>query len=531
MYGDEREDEFWDLSGYVKKSEPSKTCGEMQRREARLAEVHFSANEKTLKSDGYAPIALPSRGGYGIPVRPRDEITHTESYVPSHPLLLSVSIAHKSSDQSFYRLFREDARRYHGERGKAPCAPYVPFFSYVPQFSQLLSSQRAYYLYFRDELERGGAPRADEAYFMLYVYELLNLTDVIEPRTVCSRLAFAWCTYRDSFPRMDKYLAQWIFDLCLLYRLPPPTAELSSILPHVLRASTVPEFYLGDVTGDNGGSVSALALSLSSYDYRAHKCGKEHAELFDTHMTAAMRQVLPLLLDAEKKEARDEVRHLAFTAFGGSICAHNLRAQIELDYRPFGLSHTLGACVTAAIKYVENALRAHLCIRNRLRITELAPAVQSVLDGYIASALPKKTKVSAKAPDDTPYRALYEASEVGISFSRADEIEQSSWDNARLLGAEEELPCETVQVPCEQRAVSSEDETVLSSDAVRYLAALLECKEKVTHEARLVEEVNAYAELQLGDVLLLPSASVFGAFELIEDYREDAEKWIREKSE
>ncbi len=530
MDKDTREDDFWDLSDYVRKSEPTPMQKPPTGRDVHLTEVRFGeapSAEKPLRSESYAPIALPSRGAYGIPVRVRDEITHSESYVPDHPLLLSVSVTYKSSEGSFYRLFREDARRCHALRGKAEEAPYTPFFSYVPQFSQLNAAQKAYYLYFRDELERGNPIRTDEAYLMLYVYELLNLTDVIAPQTVCDRLAYAWSAYREKLPRVDKYLAQWLLDLCLLYRLPPPSAQLSAILPFVLRASRVPEFYLGNVSNPSDGSVLALALSLSAYDYRAHKCGSENSELFDTHMTAGLRRVLPLLLEADGNGEKDEVRHLSFTVFAGSICAHNLRAEIELDYRPFGLSHAIGARVTAAVKYIENALRAHLGVRNRLRITELDGRVQRVLDAYIAEALPRKARASAPAPDDSPYRALYEASEQGISFSRADEIEQSSWDNARLLGAEEELEataaCEVQRTP---EMAGNDAGEVLSPSAARYLTALLERKENVTHEARLVEEINAYAERLLGDVLLLPSARVFGAFELIEDYREDAKSWI-----
>ncbi len=529
MNKDAFEDAFWDLSDYVKKSEDGEGITTHKTRDIRLSDVHFAAVPSIApspSSECYAPIALPKRGAYYAAARRGETITHAESYTPSHPLFLSVSITHKSSEMSFYRLFREDARRYHEKRGKSVEVPYVPFFSYVPQFSQLNADQRAYYLYFRDKLETGEPVRADEAYFMLYVYELLNLTDVLAPSVVCERLADAWCAYRESLPRVDKYLAQWLMDLCLLYRLPPPTARLALILPHVLRASAVPEFYLGDLSSPSGDHVLALSLALSSYDYRAHKCGKENAELFDTHMKGALSRVLPMLLDGSDSR-EGEVRHLAFTAFGGSICAHNLRAEIELDYRPFGLSHALGARVTAAVKYIENALRAHLRIRNRLRVTELAEDVRAAIDGYMAEALPRHERTWELAPDDSAYRALYEASETGICFSRAGEIEQASWDNARLLGAEEER-CDAPIEDVEEMGETAE-ENGLSLPAAHYLAALLEGKEKVTHEAHLVEEINAYAERTLGDVLLLPSTRDFGAFELITDYEEEAWSFIREK--
>ena len=129
-------------------------------------------------------------------------------YRPNHPLIKSVKIKRRIDKYDFYGNFRKAAINYFGYK-TAKC-PFAEFYSYMPQYSQLTASQRSYYFYWRDELYHGRYIRSDYSYIYLFVYEILNLPDLIPPARGLDLLLRVWCEYRRSLPRIDLYFSIWV---------------------------------------------------------------------------------------------------------------------------------------------------------------------------------------------------------------------------------------------------------------------------------------------------------------------------------
>ena len=153
--------DFWDLSDLVPKK---KRISEKKpfKSEIELTEIREKDRE-AAPSDDSRLSSLPC-----VSVK-------EETYLPTdNPLIRRVTVTARETGYSFYAQFRRHAEAYFSRRGEE--APYVPFFSYIPQYSQLTEEQLRYYFYFRDAIRRGETPRIDYSYFWLYIYEILNLS-------------------------------------------------------------------------------------------------------------------------------------------------------------------------------------------------------------------------------------------------------------------------------------------------------------------------------------------------------------------
>ncbi|MDQ2872312.1 MAG: TerB N-terminal domain-containing protein [Candidatus Eremiobacteraeota bacterium] len=81
---------------------------------------------------------------------------------------------------------------------------------YYPHFYDLRQDQRSFYIYWRQEYERGNQLPADTTYRFLYAYEVAAQTDCAE------ELEAAWIRLLDAYCRRDGFgraMATWITDL------------------------------------------------------------------------------------------------------------------------------------------------------------------------------------------------------------------------------------------------------------------------------------------------------------------------------
>lgn len=106
-------------------------------------------------------------------------------------LLRHITVRAWINDFVFYGRFARDAQRSHRQAGNpAYLMRFVPFTSYLPQYSQMSRNQLCYYLAFRDSVRAGvypDFPGAGTAYILLYAYEILNLPEEIPPETEIGR--------------------------------------------------------------------------------------------------------------------------------------------------------------------------------------------------------------------------------------------------------------------------------------------------------------------------------------------------------
>jgi hypothetical protein len=235
--------------------------------------------------------------------------------------------------------------------------------------------------------------------------------------------------------------------------------------------------------------------------------------------------------------------------------------------------------VTGVVKYAENKLRYRLKIKSKLGASEISPRDKSLVDAWFGpDEQPVRKKTSA---EEEAYLKLYEAETSGFDFSAAHEIEAASWVNtSRLTGeevepvpvstvdplpylpdVEEELPDGAVTAdnsdqgetkPVENRALSGSEVPQITENqneendpfamvaAVpagerhslekEAVAALLAgqynafCRDHGLFPGRMAEQINEIFLELVGDILVEADGN---RYQLIEEYREDAESWSR----
>ena len=146
------------------------------------------------------------RDRLNLPKKSTTEGVITASYGQSGPLILKTDVKSRSSDTEFYGKFAMNARRIHSE----PYTPTadgtvekVPYFSYVPQYSHMNRAQLEFYKAVRHSITEGKYPECDLSYILLFIYEIINLPDLIPPEDGVALLCGMWLGYRKLHPRLD----------------------------------------------------------------------------------------------------------------------------------------------------------------------------------------------------------------------------------------------------------------------------------------------------------------------------------------
>lgn len=518
-------DDFWDIAKLLPK-----------KRESDVRP--FAVPSLTPVTDATpASSAVESRRLTSLPGAPGE--VETTVYAPSeNALIRSVTVRRTVGGHSFYEQFRRDAERYF-DAPATPCG-YTPFFSFTPQYNQLSEEQLAYYLYFRSEVRAGRYPRTDKGYFFLLVYEIIHLPGRILPAEGARLLSALWEAYRKSLDGIDRYMVPWLADYCLLHALPCPEGLSAECLSAAADSDGV-GFYFGTATVKTPEGVLRL-LSLSS-DYRfetSRALTDETRVLFYRHITGAMAQVFSHFFSTGMLSLSERPERQHRRAFLGTLCAHNIRAELEIDYISLRHTDALRRTVSLAVKYTENVLRAVLGIRARLSTAGLDGEVRAVIDRYFAavrSSLPSRHPTPA-----TPaYEKLYDAPDRGLDRASAREIEALSWQLTRRLVTEEveeevkevapaaasPTPATEPVTPHTGATADSPDDDALARAVRAFLTGGAAPREEARRRAcplpLLAEEVNEAFLAAYGDVLLEPEGD---GYTLIEDYREDTEEWL-----
>ncbi len=543
----EEPDDFWDIDDLI----PRRT---LPRRSTAPSPVEISLEpvESSPSTAGSRPIpkreaeAPPSEKERSEPVRhylqphfAEEEARAKEAdevYSPADSLIETVRIRRRKSGYPYYESFYKDAARLYPVKGEE-CAQ-VPFFSYVPQYNQMSRQQLEWYLWWRENFRHGTPINTDYSYLLLYAYEVINLSDRIEPTLARSLLFRLWSSYRETFHQLDGYLPDWIVDLCLLHRLPPPEELDAETLPAIMSHSVLREFY--PVSNGEAGYFRALLVFASNYNYRKSKfCTEENRPLFDRVILGAVRAFCESTGKDGKPFHRMGADRSMMTreAFAGALCSSHIKCRISVEYASFSCSHALRFVLTDVIKYTENRIRVYLGVRARLTVYELSVATKRMLDAYLDEALPKKESAPERQEAIPEYEKLYDLPRSDFSPALAERIEAASWDTTkRLLEAfEEEKPEEVPPIPAEPVPLPKEGPAPAEGAAVPYPAILAAyargdraaaealCRAAGLFPDAVADAINAAAVELTGDVFLEETDA---GYVLIEDYRETVEALV-----
>ena len=533
----DKRDDFWDiekLSPNAKKPYPRFST------ERQTSEVQIKGD--TTAED--SRLTLPYQGGE------KEE----SSYVPlSNPLIRRVTVRRFKGGYDFYESFRKAALLYYDVAAEP--APFVSFYSYMPQYSQMSREQKNYYFYLRSRIRSGDYTlKADVSYLYLYVYEILNLPEKIPAKEGIALLCRLWRCYRKSIPAIDRYFSVWVQDYCIVHRLDAPTVLIEDFIYEIIDATSFKEFYLGSVYSGSGGEITALLSCLSDYDWRTGRyAGGADRDMYKKHIEGAMLPVLRSLWECGALFSEGStVERLSRDAFPCSLCTHSVKCRIDIEYYPLGRSDGLRDRVTSALKYVENCLRSALSVKSRLAVKHLNEEDKRLIDAYFAEAF-RLVNQKRREQQREAYESLYDAPRQEMSFEGAESIEASSWKNTRLLvdaqEGEEPSPAENyieegsveAAFPREKEisdepSVSAEghlDSKASNSLYARFLfAAFADDRSEVLNIsaesglpiATIAERINEMFVSEIGDVVLEIEEN---GVKPIEDYREEVSEWLQ----
>ena len=470
-----------------------------------------------------------------------------DTYIPEgNPLIESVTVKPWPTRYSFYESFRRNALRY-ADRAGAPCEA-VSFFSYTPQYAQLSAEQLRYYLYWRSEVKAGRYLPADYAYVLLFLYEIINLPDKIPPREGVDLLCRVWQAYRDIYPKLDRNLAEWVCDYCLIHHLPPPAERYAPFFTTLLHTASLKEFYVGYDGSAASPYASALFSYCSSYNWRNGKfITPENRHLFETHIRGAFLHAWGKV-EAEHKTVfapvgKSAMVHAVTTrdAFGGALCCFDQKRRIEVKYLACSRSIELRYTVTDTVKYAENQVRGLLGIRSRFHTPNLPMPLRQAVDEYFAPY--KKAQKKEETPAPVPaYDVLYEPEKSDFSTEYALNIERSSWSTTELLtdGLEEYEDDTVKDEPANNFPINQEseisDKHVPSNDDERIIKALslILSHDSAGFEAfahaegmlpdALSEAINDRLYDTVGDIVV---EKVDNEYQAIVDYLEEINEWMK----
>lgn len=525
---DQERDEFWDLSKLVPKKESTLS--------------RFSSGQKTAPVTDDTPPP-PKKEELRLTLPPSERTYTEQEYTPTdNPFIERVRIRHFSDRYDFYDSFRRAADLYFDVPG-VKC-DFVPFYSYMPQYSQMTKEQKAYYFYWRDEVRHARFLRSDYSYLYLYVYEIINLPDRIPKEEGLDLLCTLWREYRKDLPRIDRYFSVWIQDYCLVYSLSPPARKLSDFIFDVIPSSTFREFYLSDLPTACESGVSTLVACLSDYDWHSARFATgESARGYRRHMEGALGYLMRHVFSVSKhllSSGRGAV--IVRDAFPSSLCTHSVKCRLEIHYYPLSEAHGIRESVTAAVKYIENRLRAALGVKSRLSVKNLPDDYRAVVDFYFDTLFRDATK-KRKTEHVPAYERQYDAPREELSFGGADKIESESWEVTRRLVREEmednepkdEIDASFKTKPMREASVAvaiAPEENESDGLSLAVLRALfLGDGARAASLAKavglpldsIVERINERALDEIGDTVIEPFD---GAYRTVDDYREEITQWI-----
>lgn len=529
-------DEFWNLDKLVPKQ---KNISPFATRNA-VFDFSLPSADASSKKQDETSRQLTVSGSAGN--------ASSFEYTPNNNgLIKKITVIQRCGKYDFYDNFRQAAKVNFDCRGEK--CDFVQFYSYLPQYSQLTPSQKNYYFYWRSEVRRGKYPKSDYSYVYLFVYEIINLPDLVPPNTGLGLLMNIWREYRSTLPRIDLYFSMWVRDYCLLHRLEFPISEVSGFIFDIVSVSSFKEFYLSYYSDAGEAGFLSMLAYLSDYDYRRGKFKDgnpsadgerraRQAKLYRTHMYGALSELIKEAVVLFSPPSSGEMTATyRFDAFQNTVCTNSVKCSFDIEYYKLAEASELRGGVTAAVRYAENRLRAIMGVKSRLAVDGLPNSYKYILDGYF-DALERRERNERERESAPAYERLYYAEREELSSDNADKIEALSWDTtARLTecsdGVEDavEPPIESYLPTCETQEMSearvepTADSFGLDGACIQFIHELfLGNKCFGIEAASLAERVNEAFSDGFGDVILDFDGSTYA---IIEDYREDVENWLK----
>ena len=543
---DER-DSFWDIEKLLPKTKAKRPSARFDTTGVDITLTSDSEREQIphdrLKLTGEA---------FGAS-RTREERLLYE-YTPDSAFIKKTGVYTQDSHYRYYEDFERAMHKY--MRLTVKVAERAPFFSYVPQYSQLSPFRLSWYLYWRSGCRQRSYMPTDYSYVLLYVFELLNFDRPKYPERMVEELCSLWRAYRGDYPQLDRCMPDWVCDYCLIHRVSLPYDIVCDFIDAFLPYTSLREFYLGAGESTEGKYACAVIMGASGYNYKKSKYyTAENKATFDEHILSAASYAVRVSSD-KFRGVCDEVKCSVVRrdAYAGALCTSKAKRILTVEYLPLYRSGELRLDATLAVKYAENRLRAVLGIRSRLNVVGISDGIKNAIDTYFTErfgAYTSHTRGYVREDESArEYMAYYEAPATELEFDRALNIEEESWETAALMGESFEddvtdLALPELEIPslsldgegmdCEDSESEDDDDFIEALDplSVSVLRLIAQGKSKEAAKTAIsgggfisdiCERINEAAMDYMGDVIIECDS---GEYYIIEDYESEVKKWLK----
>lgn len=429
-------------------------------------------------------------------------------------------------------------------------AEIVGFMNYFPTYRNMTLNQLRSYFTIRKQLRLGKAPDVSLSYLFVYVYETLMRIGVNTAEEGYEILCSLNDAYRESEPKLSRYLTPWIRDY-VVYN------NLSKHFPEVFAKEQEQDKVVEAL--DNYAKCDPQLLSdticdLSKYDLRQAALYKKYP--VET-MTATVLVLRKLLLSIEK-ESRHHLRSIyrgkhvsrSSSMFSNAVfydpkpvrnvvinvspahrfvCRGGMWSHDEYVGADLSFKKRLGAI----LRETDRQLREMLGFKPKLSPTIACNEYRSLIEPVLVSWQDEEQKRRA-AEEAEKRRVSIDYSQLGRIRNDADVVQDKLLDGVAL---EEEAPAALAPealAPKVKPTVRINDDNTESREH-HFLRLFLSgddwkqyLRDIHTPEGVMVENINNEMMDTLGDIVLEDNGD---GLHLIEDYREEIETMLKKLDE
>ncbi|MBR2474375.1 MAG: TerB N-terminal domain-containing protein [Clostridia bacterium] len=462
-------------------------------------------------------------------------------YDRKSPLIKRVTVSESSGVRQMTERFLTDGKRLFNAEGEF--TGNVGYQAVYPQYATMTSEQLSCYIGFRSEIRKGRYPTVDRAYVYLYLYELINLTDMLTPSERAQGVAGLICGYSECDDKLFSDMCSWLADICLIYGLDVPECIYGEAHPRVLKLARIKELFLKRARDGQQSDTYRLMLSAGRYDYRTSKFYPEFKEFYDKYIDDAVCYALSVIGKTDSRFRYDENNVCMITreSFFGAYRTSSVRYTVTVELVCVTHSDEEKRIVSELTKYAENCLRSMLSVKQRLTVGYINLEKKAIIKKYLServTALPDiKRSVARKAEAENipEYEKLYEPRNEELSFEGAAKIEERSWDVTEKLVSAFDAEPEQYEEQIDEAVTEPTGELDVIISAIRLLTKgesdgfkNLAFKLGTLPDA-LADSVNEYLLDKIGDVAIECDGNEYNVAswytddinELLSDYGKD----------
>ncbi|MGO9122044.1 MAG: TerB N-terminal domain-containing protein [Desulfomonilaceae bacterium] len=376
-----------------------------------------------------------------------------------------------------------------------------PFMCYWPTYDSMNTPQQRWYFYWRGEVSEGHYPDTDLSYVFVHVYELINNVGVTSPLDGYEQLHRLWLSYRARYPKLDKYLIDWIYDYIGINNCPINALEFLSeavkLGCHISEPDLVLPTYISGNLDELPKSLLASYIDYRVLDSKFYLAGNE--ELIDKYFPKTIAHINNYMLNQNGKGIfevfRPEIMQPALqrAPFLSAIFLNDGHV-VQIPARiPYSGHQPLREFLTAILKCIENRLRVITNFKGRVVELSLPADTRKVIEDFIGSF---ETKISPPPPPPV----------VNIDFSKASQLSKDSAEVRYMLLNSAEIASQDGHPHYVRLHDSESGETGLPAgpldNAISALDSIPALLSQITNEERKVVQAIIEADGVIANSLL-----------------------------